>query len=169
MELPDPVLPGAVSLLEQLDKKLMVMLRDGKTLIGYLRTIDQFANLVLHETLERIYVDQCYGDIPRGIFLIRGENVVLAGEVDESVEVPLKKVGGYSRVFGREVTAKTISTLLNSTKFQVSIDEILRMQTERAEERQQRYQRKREVLAGRGKLPAKEKRPTDMLGIDDAY
>lgn len=41
MELPDPYLPGAVSLLEQLDKKLVVVLRDGKTLIGYLRTLDQ--------------------------------------------------------------------------------------------------------------------------------
>lgn len=47
------------------------------------RTIDQFANLVLHETLERIYVDKFYGDIHRGIFLIRGENVVLVGEIDE--------------------------------------------------------------------------------------
>lgn len=83
MELPDPYLPGAISLLEQLDKRLVVVLRDGKTLVGYLRTIDQFANLVLHETLERIHVDNYYGDIPRGIFLIRGENVVLAGEIDE--------------------------------------------------------------------------------------
>lgn len=41
MELPNPFLPGAVSLLEQIDKKLVVVLRDGKTLIGYLRTIDQ--------------------------------------------------------------------------------------------------------------------------------
>jgi len=68
MELSDPFLPGAVSLLDQLDKRLMVVLRDGKTLIGYLRTLDQFANVVLHETLERIYVDKFYGDIPRGIF-----------------------------------------------------------------------------------------------------
>lgn len=72
-----------MSLLEQLDKKLMVMLRDGKILIGYLRTMDQFANLVLHETIERIHVDNYFGDIPRGIFLIRGENVILAGEIDE--------------------------------------------------------------------------------------
>jgi hypothetical protein len=41
MELPDPFLPGAVSLFDQLDKKLVVVLRDGKTLIGYLRTLDQ--------------------------------------------------------------------------------------------------------------------------------
>jgi U6 snRNA-associated Sm-like protein LSm1 len=36
---------------------------------------------VLQDTIERIYVGQCYGDIPRGIFLIRGENVVLLGEI----------------------------------------------------------------------------------------
>ncbi|KAH6931937.1 hypothetical protein HPB50_001675 [Hyalomma asiaticum] len=65
-------LPGTASLLEELDKKLLVFLRDGRTLIGYLRSIDQFANL--------------YGDIPRGIFVIRGDNVVLLGEIDEEKE-----------------------------------------------------------------------------------
>jgi len=39
------------------------------------------ANLVLHRTIERIHVGKKYGDIPRGIFLIRGENVVLLGEI----------------------------------------------------------------------------------------
>jgi U6 snRNA-associated Sm-like protein LSm1 len=39
------------------------------------------ANLVLQDTIERIYVGNCFGDIPRGIFLIRGENVVLLGEI----------------------------------------------------------------------------------------
>lgn len=94
MEVSDPYLylPGAISLLDQLDKRLMIMLRDGKTLIGDLRTIDQFANLVLQNTLERIFVDDCYGDIPRGIYLIRGENVVLAGEVGENDPSQLKKV-----------------------------------------------------------------------------
>ena len=69
-------LPGTASLLEELDKKLMVLLRDGRTLIGYLRSVDQFANLVLHQTIERIHVGKCYGDIPRGVFVVRGENVV---------------------------------------------------------------------------------------------
>merc|ERR1711918_70937 len=66
----------------ELDKKLMVLLRDGRTLIGYLRSVDQFANLVLHQTIERIHVGKCFGDIPRGVFIVRGENVVLLGEVD---------------------------------------------------------------------------------------
>jgi hypothetical protein len=39
------------------------------------------ANLVLQDTIERIYVGQKYGDIERGIFLIRGENLMLLGEI----------------------------------------------------------------------------------------
>lgn len=39
------------------------------------------ANLVLHQTVERIHVGKKFGDIPRGIFVVRGENVVLLGEV----------------------------------------------------------------------------------------
>lgn len=62
-------------------EKLMVLLRDGRTLIGYLRSVDQFANLVLHQTIERIHVGNEYGDIPRGVFIVRGENVVLLGEI----------------------------------------------------------------------------------------
>lgn len=64
-----------------LSEKLMVYLRDGRTLIGYLRSVDQFANLVLHRTIERIHVGNRYGDIERGVFVIRGENVVLLGEI----------------------------------------------------------------------------------------
>lgn len=59
----------------------MVLLRDGRTLIGYLRSVDQFANLVLHRTIERIHVGKEYGDIERGVFIVRGENVVLLGEI----------------------------------------------------------------------------------------
>ena len=92
-------LPGTASLLEELDKKLMVLLRDGRTLIGepapppwpgYLRSVDQFANLVLHQTIERIHVGKCYGDIPRGVFVVRGENVVLLGEIDAEKTEPGK-------------------------------------------------------------------------------
>lgn len=68
-------------LLHLFAEKLMVLLRDGRTLIGYLRSVDQFANLVLHRTIERIHVGKEYGDIPRGVFIVRGENVVLLGEI----------------------------------------------------------------------------------------
>lgn len=43
------------------------------------------ANLLLQDTIERIQVGKKYGDIYRGIFLIRGENVVLVGEFVSSL------------------------------------------------------------------------------------
>ena len=39
------------------------------------------ANLLLQDTIERIHVGNEYGDIPRGIFIVRGENLVLLGEI----------------------------------------------------------------------------------------
>lgn len=51
------------------------------------------ANLVLQSTTERIFVTDpasagtdrptgLYADVPHGIFLVRGENVLLLGEID---------------------------------------------------------------------------------------
>ncbi|EIM22452.1 RNA cap binding protein [Wallemia mellicola CBS 633.66] len=73
-------------LLNCVDKKMLVALRDGRKIIGVLRSFDQFANLVLNDAVERIHALNEYADIPRGIFLIRGENVVLMGEVDLDTE-----------------------------------------------------------------------------------
>lgn len=39
------------------------------------------ANLVLQDAIERIFVGDIYGDIYAGICVIRGENVVLLGEI----------------------------------------------------------------------------------------
>jgi hypothetical protein len=39
------------------------------------------ANLVLQDTIERIYVQSYYADNPHGVFIVRGENVLLLGEI----------------------------------------------------------------------------------------
>lgn len=39
------------------------------------------ANLVLQNTIERTFVKDLYSDLDRGTFLVRGENVLLLGEV----------------------------------------------------------------------------------------
>ncbi|KAJ5484088.1 U6 snRNA-associated Sm-like protein LSm1 [Penicillium diatomitis] len=81
-QLPPQMFTTAAQLLDLTDKKLVLVLRDGRKLIGVLRSWDQFANLVLQDTIERIYAGNLYADVPRGIFLVRGENVLLLGEVD---------------------------------------------------------------------------------------
>ncbi|WBW72759.1 mRNA decapping complex subunit [Schizosaccharomyces osmophilus] len=84
------------SLVDYVDRKVIVVLRDGKKLIGILRSFDQFANLMLQYTIERIYVDDMFGDIDRGVFIVRGENVVLLGELDLDKEYEMEK--GLRRV-----------------------------------------------------------------------
>uniref|UniRef100_A0A7S3UC68 U6 snRNA-associated Sm-like protein LSm1 n=1 Tax=Picocystis salinarum TaxID=88271 RepID=A0A7S3UC68_9CHLO len=75
-------------MLEELDKKVLVNLRDGRVIVGVLRSFDQFANVVLENAYERIIVEDVYGDIPLGVYVIRGENVVIMGEVNLAKEVP---------------------------------------------------------------------------------
>ncbi|KAL8941079.1 MAG: hypothetical protein Q9216_002450 [Gyalolechia sp. 2 TL-2023] len=70
------------AIVDRVIEKLVLVLRDGRKLIGVLRSWDQFANLVLQDTVERIFVEDLYADISRGIFLVRGENVLLLGEID---------------------------------------------------------------------------------------
>lgn len=94
-QLPAQMFTTAAQLLDLTDKKLMISLRDGRKLIGILRSWDQFANIVLQSTVERIFVAPpspstpgavtqpgLYADVPRGLFLVRGENVLLLGEID---------------------------------------------------------------------------------------
>jgi len=91
-QLPPQMFTTAAQLLDLTDKKLMLSLRDGRKLIGILRSWDQFANLALQSTTERIFAPQpnapadqprgYFADVPHGLFLVRGENVLLLGEID---------------------------------------------------------------------------------------
>lgn len=59
----------------------MVVLRDGKKIIGTMRSFDQFANVVLEHAFERVIVGKKFADVPLGLYVIRGENVVLLGQI----------------------------------------------------------------------------------------
>eukprot|EP00013_Stygamoeba_regulata_P000908 CAMPEP_0177628230 /NCGR_PEP_ID=MMETSP0447-20121125/20_1 /TAXON_ID=0 /ORGANISM="Stygamoeba regulata, Strain BSH-02190019" /LENGTH=129 /DNA_ID=CAMNT_0019129463 /DNA_START=107 /DNA_END=496 /DNA_ORIENTATION=- len=75
------------NLVDQLDRQLLVVLRDGRTIVGTLRTFDQFANIVLEDPHERVFADGKYAELPMGCtFIARGENVALIGELDKKRE-----------------------------------------------------------------------------------
>jgi len=57
------------------------VLRDGRKLYGILRSYDQFGNVLLDDTVERYYVDLEYGEECLGALMVRGENIVLVGEI----------------------------------------------------------------------------------------
>ena len=67
--------------------KQLVQLRDGRKIIGIMRSFDQFANIVLENAVERMIVGTHYSDVPLGLYIVRGENVVLMGDIDEAIEL----------------------------------------------------------------------------------
>ncbi|PVH94343.1 hypothetical protein DM02DRAFT_645975 [Periconia macrospinosa] len=103
-EAPQPILPvdlppqaflTSSMLLDMVDKKVDVLLRDEKEYIGILRSYDQFANLVLTECCERIAARNPEANddptIPKwliadvklpGLMTVRGENVTICATVD---------------------------------------------------------------------------------------
>ena len=83
-----PTVPSSSISQEELDHRLLVQLRDGRSLLGTLRSFDQFANLVLEGAVERVAAGARYADVPLGVHVVRGENVVLLGRVEEGREVP---------------------------------------------------------------------------------
>eukprot|EP01036_Dinobryon_divergens_P027594 gene27594-36397_t len=102
----DAYLPGAASLVDQLDSKIFTILRDGRNLVGILRSFDQYLNLVLEETFERVTCDDKYCDLPLGLFLVRGDSIVLLGEISDAEE--------DSRI--QRVSAEEIAALLSARK-----------------------------------------------------
>ncbi|KAF2017343.1 hypothetical protein BU24DRAFT_420387 [Aaosphaeria arxii CBS 175.79] len=95
-ELPPQAFLTSAMLLDMVDKKVDVLLRDEKEYIGILRSYDQFANLVLTECSERISARNpeassedlsiakwlvCDVKLP-GVMTIRGENVTICATVD---------------------------------------------------------------------------------------
>ena len=60
---------------------MLVQLRDGRKIYGTFRSFDQFSNVVLEDAVERIIHEKRYADVPLGLYVIRGENVVLLGSI----------------------------------------------------------------------------------------
>ncbi len=82
---------GAASLYEQLDREIVVCLRDGRNFRGWLRSYDQYANLVLDGAVERLVSEEAYADVGVGVLVVRGENVMMLGEVDEAGELRFRR------------------------------------------------------------------------------
>lgn len=71
-------------------EKVLILTVDGRTLVGDLLSTDQLTNLVLLNTIERVIRTpddpEPSSEIDHGLYLIRGDNVVLCGEVDEKID-----------------------------------------------------------------------------------
>ena len=69
---------------------MVVISVDGRTIAGVLVSTDKDANLVLNDTQERIIRprgDPMQSSVAKhGLYMIRGDNVVLCGLMDEDID-----------------------------------------------------------------------------------
>lgn len=81
-------------------EKVLVITADGRTLVGILLSCDQLTNLVLNETIERVIRPpedpEASIEVSHGLYLIRGDNVVICGLVEEELDASIdwEKVRG---------------------------------------------------------------------------
>jgi len=79
--------------LHVLTEKVLVITVDGRTLTGTLISCDQVTNLVLKDTIERVIRPQDdeepSTEQPHGLYLVRGDNVVICGLVNEELDASI--------------------------------------------------------------------------------
>ena len=67
-----------------------VVFCDGKTIVGRYRGSDKYLNIVLSDAHERIYsLTSGVEQEPRGLYVIKGDNVAMFGELDEEKEMQI--------------------------------------------------------------------------------
>lgn len=73
-----------------ISKRVCIITTDGRTLVGTLESYDQQTNLILSGTIERIIRpaedEEESSSVEHGLYLVRGDNVVLVGGVDEELD-----------------------------------------------------------------------------------
>lgn len=63
-----------------------VFTSEGRVIVGTLKGFDQTINLILDDSHERVYSSAGVEQVTLGLYIVRGDNVALIGEVDEEVD-----------------------------------------------------------------------------------
>jgi len=72
------------SLQGYVDRRVLLVLQDGRAIVGVLAGYDQKSNVVLSDSKERVYsMDEGVEEVPLGLYLVKGDMIILIGEIDE--------------------------------------------------------------------------------------
>ncbi|KAI0918722.1 hypothetical protein AcV5_002637, partial [Taiwanofungus camphoratus] len=67
--------------------RVLLVLQDGRAIVGVMAGYDQKSNVVLSDSKERVYsMDESVEEIPLGLYLVKGDQIVLIGELDEALD-----------------------------------------------------------------------------------
>ena len=83
-----------------LNKKVQVISNEGKIFLGELISYDSSINIILNNTIERIFSEKNKViEQKMGLFMLRGDNVAIISEIDQDLE---KKID-YSKIKGNKL------------------------------------------------------------------
>ncbi|GAA5930018.1 hypothetical protein JCM3775_004488 [Rhodotorula graminis] len=69
------------------DKQVLVITQDGRVIVGELKGFDQTTNVILSGSVERVFsADEPVEEVPLGVYIVRGDNITLIGEVDTELD-----------------------------------------------------------------------------------
>ncbi|ETW78049.1 hypothetical protein HETIRDRAFT_326095 [Heterobasidion irregulare TC 32-1] len=72
------------SLQGYVERRVLLILQDGRAIVGIMAGYDQKSNVVLSESKERVYsLEEGVEEIPLGLYLVKGDMIILIGEIDE--------------------------------------------------------------------------------------
>ncbi|KAI0052162.1 Sm-like ribonucleoprotein [Auriscalpium vulgare] len=75
------------SLQGYVDRRVLLVLQDGRAIVGVLAGYDQKSNVVLSDSKERVYsLDEGVEEVPLGLYLVKGDMIILIGEIDEDID-----------------------------------------------------------------------------------
>ncbi|KAF9262267.1 Sm-like ribonucleoprotein [Marasmius fiardii PR-910] len=75
------------SLQGYVDKRVLLVLQDGRSIVGVMAGYDQKSNVVLSDSKERVYsMEEGVEEIPLGLYLVKGDMIILIGEIDENID-----------------------------------------------------------------------------------
>uniref|UniRef100_A0A7S1NW03 U6 snRNA-associated Sm-like protein LSm8 n=1 Tax=Eutreptiella gymnastica TaxID=73025 RepID=A0A7S1NW03_9EUGL len=73
------------------DKQVSVITNDGRHIVGTLRGFDQCVNIIIEDSHERVYSTSAgVEQVPLGLFVIRGDNLCVIGQIDEAADSALQ-------------------------------------------------------------------------------
>ncbi|KAH9503748.1 U4/U6-U5 snRNP complex subunit lsm8 [Bulinus truncatus] len=77
----------ASALENYVNKMVEIVTADGRVIVGTLKGFDQTINLILDESHERVYsTGQGVEQVILGLYIVRGDNVAVIGEVDDDTD-----------------------------------------------------------------------------------
>ncbi|XP_018429502.1 PREDICTED: LSM8 homolog, U6 small nuclear RNA associated [Nanorana parkeri] len=80
----------ASALENYINRTVAVITADGRMIVGTLKGFDQTINLILDESHERVFSSsQGVEQVVLGLYIVRGDNVAVVGEIDEETDSSL--------------------------------------------------------------------------------